>query len=148
MIFQVVSPFTANIYGDSLKEAIKNYIKINRNMKVNQMIVADQSNHYQAYMKYYKEDIRNKVGINIYPIASPYGFSGAVAVNNNNNMATYVPQTVVQTPVVPTVVSQFSTPFLPMSQAMSSPLYPIEMSLITSAVAPFTPTIIDIPRGL
>lgn len=120
MIYQIVHPFTETIYGDSFKQAIKNYIKINRNLNINQMIVTDQTNHIKATMKYYKEDIRNKVGINIIPISNtaPYLNVGA-------------------------------TPFLPLSNAPLVPYFDFEISPMRPVLGPaFIPTVIDLPRGI
>jgi len=77
MLFQIVQPFVANIYGDSFKEAIKNYIKINHNINIRNLIIKDQQNHYEARLRYYIENNKNKVGIDVYPytnISSPITF--------------------------------------------------------------------------
>jgi hypothetical protein len=68
MIFNVISPIVTTINGDSMKEAIKNFIKINHNLNITNMIIKDQSHNVEARMKYYQHDGRNKVGINMYPI--------------------------------------------------------------------------------
>lgn len=67
MIYQVLSPIATVIEGDSYKEAIKNFVKINYDMAIKSMIIQDQMNHYQAKMKYYKENNKNKIGITVYP---------------------------------------------------------------------------------
>ena len=54
MIFNVVSPIVATIDGDSLKDAIKNFIKINHNLNITEMIIRDQSNNVRANINYYK----------------------------------------------------------------------------------------------
>lgn len=120
MIFQVVSPFTASIGGDSFKEAIKNYIKLNRNLNINQMIVTDQTNHIQANIRRYEQDGRNRIGINMYPIST----LPPIIVNNDSQFL----------PLSPTPVSSF----FPLS--ISSPMSPIPM--------PFIPTVVNIPRGI
>jgi hypothetical protein len=134
MIFQVVYPFTTSIYGDTFKEAIKNYIKLNHNLNLSQMIVTDQTNHMQANINYYKQDGRNRVGINMYPITS---WPSMMIVNNNDK---YVPQNVVQ---MPPVVS----PFLPIRTIDSSylPLSPISP---ISPLVPLVPRIYDGTSGL
>lgn len=66
MIFQILSPLTTSIEGDSLKEAIKNFTKINYASQFNNLVIADQSNNrYQANIKYYNMYNRNKIGISI-----------------------------------------------------------------------------------
>ena len=67
MIYQIVQPFSATIYGDSFKEAIKQYVKLNHNMNITRMIIKDQSNHYDTRLRYYIENNKNKVGIDVYP---------------------------------------------------------------------------------
>jgi len=68
MIYQIVSPVVATIEGDSFKEAIKNYVKFNHNLNIRNLIVKDQANHaYEAKLRYYMENQRNKVGIDVYP---------------------------------------------------------------------------------
>jgi hypothetical protein len=68
MIYQIVSPIVATIEGDSFKEAIKNYVKFNHNLNIRNLIIKDQSNHaYEAKLRYYMQNERNKVGIDVYP---------------------------------------------------------------------------------
>jgi len=71
MIYQVMSPVVAVIDGDTYKEAIKNYIKMNYALTINSMIFKDQQNHYQARIKYYNENNKNKIGISVYPYTIP-----------------------------------------------------------------------------
>ena len=68
MSYQIIYPFVTVINGDTLKNAIKNYIKLSNDINITQLIIADNYKRYKASMKYYKHDIRNKVGINIYPL--------------------------------------------------------------------------------
>lgn len=126
--YQVLSPFATTIYGDSFNEAIKNYIKLNRQLNITEMIVKDQMNHYQAKMNYYKENSRNKVGINILPVS--YDFVNNLLFPNRpivdfSNDTTYVPSQYVESP-------------------MMFPLSPIPMSPIGS----FMPTVINLPTGV
>ena len=44
MIYQIVSPIVQTINGDSLKDAIKNFVKINDMYSLNKLIVTDQQN--------------------------------------------------------------------------------------------------------
>lgn len=53
--------------ADSVKSAIKNYVKFHRQYEISQLMMSDQNKRYKAQMKYFKADGRNKVGINIYP---------------------------------------------------------------------------------
>jgi hypothetical protein len=66
--FQIVYPITYDIYGDSFKEAVKNYVKLKHNYDINNLIISDQQTYaYQAKLRYYMENQRNKVGIDFYP---------------------------------------------------------------------------------
>lgn len=67
MLFQIVQPIVTDIYGDSFKEAIKNYVKLNYNANITNMVIKDQNNHYQTRLRYYQENNKNKVGIDVYP---------------------------------------------------------------------------------
>jgi hypothetical protein len=69
--YQIVYPVRYDIYGDSFKEAVKNYVKLKHDYDINKIIIADQSNHaYEAKLRYYMENQKNKVGIDFYPF--PY----------------------------------------------------------------------------
>jgi hypothetical protein len=67
MIYQIVSPVVQTINGDSLKDAIKNFVKINDMYSLNKLIVTDQQNaYYNANINYYKNKYnKNKASINI-----------------------------------------------------------------------------------
>ena len=67
--FQILHPFVYDIYGDSFKEAVKNFIKINHNMNIQDIIIRDQANtqKYRAEVKYYTEESKRKAGITMYP---------------------------------------------------------------------------------
>ena len=68
MIYQIVSPIVATINGDSFKEALKNYIKINHDINIRNLIIKDQANNaYEAKLRYYMQNKINKVGIDVYP---------------------------------------------------------------------------------
>ncbi|VVU95444.1 hypothetical protein CPAV1605_1195 [seawater metagenome] len=54
--------------ANSVKDAIKNYVKFHRNYEITQLMMSDQEKRYKAKLKYFKHDGRNKVGINVYPV--------------------------------------------------------------------------------
>jgi hypothetical protein len=92
MLFQIVQPIVADIYGDSFKEAIKNYVKFNHNLNITNMIIKDQSNHYQARLRYYTENQKNKVGIDVYPYTNvSYPIMAAPALMTTNPLITTKP---------------------------------------------------------
>lgn len=108
MIFQLVFPFESTIYGDSFKNAIKEFIKLNYNLNINRMIVKDQSNQIEAKINYYKEDGRNKVGINMFPVGLQY----PIPIVTND---TYIPPKMINPlmPLSPFPLSPVSFPFVP-----------------------------------
>ena len=69
--FQVVQPFQYLVSADTVNDAIKNFVKIHRDLNISNIIITDQRNHYEARFKYFLEDGRNKVGINYYPFLGP-----------------------------------------------------------------------------
>jgi hypothetical protein len=68
MLYNILSPVAYAIDANSFKDAIKNYIILNYEMKINNLIITDQTNHMDARIKYYENDIRNRVGIDMYPL--------------------------------------------------------------------------------
>ena len=118
MLFQIVSPVVATIDGDSVKDAVKNFIKLNYQLNLAELIIKDQNMHMNARIDYYKQDGRNKVGINMFPV----GFNYPVPIVTND---TYVP---------PRYTDSIIASVLPMS-----PVSPM-------AIAPFMPTVINIPN--
>ena len=98
MRFNIIAPIVTTIDGDSLKEAIKNFIKFNHRLNITNMIIKDQQNHINANIEYYKQDGRNKVGIDMYPISYPF-------VNNYVQTPTMMsPNVYPNAPFIPTVI--------------------------------------------
>ena len=71
ILYQVIQPFQYSISADTVNDAIKSFAKIHRNLNLSQIIITDQTNHYEAKFKYFMEDGRNKVGIDAYPYVGP-----------------------------------------------------------------------------
>ena len=69
-IFQIVHPIVTTINGNSFKEAIKNFVKLNHRLNLNEIILTDQNNYYTATWKKIINDGRNRVGIDFYPTPS------------------------------------------------------------------------------
>ena len=67
-IYTVTSPIYHVIDSESIKDAIKTYVKFYHNYNIQKMIIQDQARHYKANIKQWKHDTRNKFGINYYPI--------------------------------------------------------------------------------
>jgi len=88
-------------------------------LQINNMIITDQTRNMQANIKYYQQDGRNKVGINMFPVGLQY----PIPIVTNN---TYIP---------PKMTEPVISPFMPFSPIPVSPMS-----------VPFIPTVIDIPN--
>lgn len=97
MIYHVISPMTAVIEGDSYKEAIKNFVKINYALNIQNMIIKDRLNHYKANINYYKEDERNKIGITIYP------YDGTLPIFKETSVGNQRIGQIIQQPILPVI---------------------------------------------
>ncbi len=67
MPFQVISPMLMNVDGSDFNEAVKNFIKLNRHMNINELILTDQINNMRANIRYYNKGGRHKAGIRLEP---------------------------------------------------------------------------------
>lgn len=65
MFYQVISPMFTQIEGNSLADAIKMFVKVNYANQIKNLIIADQTNKYNANINYYKKNNKNKIAITI-----------------------------------------------------------------------------------
>lgn len=65
MRYQLLAPVVSYIDGDSLAEAIKMYVKQNYAQQINNLIVEDNIKRYNAAVRYYKENTKNKISLKI-----------------------------------------------------------------------------------
>ena len=114
MLFQIVQPIVTDIYGDSFKEAVKNYVKLNYNANITNMVIKDQTNHYQTRLRYYQENNKNKVGIDVYPytnVSYPIIQSSVPIIQQAPIIQSSVPiiqqSPIIQSSVPITIVSNF-----------------------------------------
>ena len=72
MLFNIVYPLPLvnTITGNTLADAIKAHVKLHHKLSIDSMIIRDRQKFYEAQMRYYKKNGRNKIAINAYPI--PY----------------------------------------------------------------------------
>ena len=119
-----INSFPTCISGTCVGGALKDLIKIYHKYKINELIIADQMNHWKANMKYYNENGRKKVKIgydvfpgNILGIKQNGDTVGAIGLN----------------PIKASVVN----PYVPSSLSDSSLLTPIMPSIYPSVV--YTP---------
>jgi|UniRef100_A0A6C0ED92 hypothetical protein len=142
MIYQVLSPFASTVNADSFKEAIKNFVKLNHNLNINDLIIKDQSRHMTAKINYYKKDGRNKVGINMYPINNyslPINSNTYIPTNVIMNQAMISPAPMIASMPLPIIKDEPISPLL--SMLPLSPLSPLS----SVGSVPFIPSVINIP---
>jgi hypothetical protein len=131
MIYQIVSPIVATIEGDSFKEAIKNYVKFNHSLNIRNLIVKDQADHaYEARLRYYMENQKNKVGIDVYPYT-------------NINYPVIAPINPVIAPINP-VIAPINPVIAPMNPLISS-LKPFYSNSIPTYIK--TPAVVSAPNS-
>lgn len=83
MEFKIIYPINAPIYGNSFQDGVKNFVKLNHNMGLSSLILADQEKRYKINLRYYKEDTRNRVGFDVFPIKTlPIGLNLPQNINN------------------------------------------------------------------
>jgi hypothetical protein len=77
MPFQVIAPIMMPVDGKDWMEATKNFIKLQRHLNIEQLILTDQLNNMHARIRYYDMDGRHKAAINIIPTVATtlVGFS-------------------------------------------------------------------------
>ncbi len=68
MSFRIVYPVAAPVDGKDFKEAVKNYIKLNRFMNIEQLILTDQYNHMRANVRYLNDSGKRKASIQLSPM--------------------------------------------------------------------------------
>jgi hypothetical protein len=69
MSYRIVYPVSMPIEGSSFSDAVKNYIKMNREMNIRQIMLTDQFKHMQANINYgYRDNGRKKASIQLLPI--------------------------------------------------------------------------------
>lgn len=71
MAYQIVYPITMSINGDSFKDAVKNFAKLNYSMNLNSIVLTDQARYMKADLNYYRNDNKYKVGISLFPTVWP-----------------------------------------------------------------------------
>ena len=72
MMYNVVYPFHYTVTADTYNEAIKNFVKVHRDMNINHIVIKDQNKYMEARVRRYYQDGRNFMGLNVYPIENPF----------------------------------------------------------------------------
>ena len=85
MSYQIIAPVVMPINASSYKDAVKQYVKLQRNAAINQLIVADQltNNKMLANIKYYQVDNRRKFRADLVPTTLSELKGGVIGVMSN-----------------------------------------------------------------
>jgi len=131
MSFQIVYPIPMTISADSFKDAVKQYVKLNYDVNVANLIITDQYRYMKANLKYYKQGPKDKVGISLYPTVWPLN-TWPYQTQISYDTKEYPRTTFVDTPIfVPSVVSL---------DPLGSVLSPVGLNAgLVSDVSPYTP---------
>lgn len=132
-VYQVVQPFQYAITADSFKDAVKNFVKIHRELNLANIIIKDQNKYVEARFKYWFEDGRNRIGISTFPYSGPITI-GPSYINYYESLpgATGVPLSPTMPSGTPVALSPPLLPFSPLA-----PYTPISVT-----TDPFIPTIV------
>jgi hypothetical protein len=145
MSFQIVYPIAMTINAGSFKEAVKQYVKMNYDVNIANIIITDQYRHMKANLKYYNEGPKNKVGISLYPTVWPIVGTNSLAIAQPSwpysteiryDTKEFPKTTFVESPMfVPNIV-----PINPLGSTFSA------LSPVVSDVRPYSDTAPFIPR--
>lgn len=91
MLYQVVEPITMAINGDSFKDAVKNFVKMNYDLSLSSLILTDQQRYMKANLNFYKESDKHKVGISLGPTVWPLTMSEDGEIRSPLNTWPYSP---------------------------------------------------------
>lgn len=76
MIYTVLHPMYMQLDETTFARAIKNYVKMNRNINISNLIIQDQMNNMKkANLKFYKHKGKSKANINIQPYNNTYPYN-------------------------------------------------------------------------
>ena len=68
MAFNIISPIAMTIDAATFSDAVKKYVRINQEMNIEQIIIADSmKQQMMANIKYYKKNNRRKFHAKLYP---------------------------------------------------------------------------------
>ena len=65
--YKIISPMNVSIMGDSAIDAIKNFVKMNHELEINNLILQDEGKRMYARIRYFQDQNKHKVGIDVYP---------------------------------------------------------------------------------
>lgn len=121
-----INSFPTCITSDCVNSALKNIVKLYHRFQIEELILADQTNHWKANMNYYKENGRKRVniGYDVFP-------HNQIGVIHNGQTVGAIGLT----PMKQSVISPYVTPLGTPNSLTES-----------SVVAPFMPSVIYTPN--
>jgi len=66
MQYQLLYPISVPLYGTCFEDAIQNFVRLNYNIGLNQLIASENEKRYEIQLKQYQADTRNRVGFDVY----------------------------------------------------------------------------------
>ena len=85
MYYNIIYPTFQQIDGDTINEAIKNYIKYYQDINLTKLIIQDNNKYYNSIINYYEKNGHKKVQIKTYPgYPLDYNNVGYNALGYNN----------------------------------------------------------------
>lgn len=119
-----IGSFPTCISSSCVGSALKDIVKIYHRFKIEELILADQMNHWKARMNYYKENGRSKVNIGYDVVPSGY-----LNVKRNGQSVAAIGLT----PMKPSIVTPYVTPIIA----------PVVSNTLTesSVMTPFVPSV-------
>jgi hypothetical protein len=76
-VYSVVSPYLVDLNASDLTSAVKQFAKLYYQMKINEIIIKDHVRHYRANLKYFNNNGKGRVAINMFPYMLPMAFTPA-----------------------------------------------------------------------
>jgi hypothetical protein len=135
MIYQVVHPYVMSINAESFKDAIKNYVKMNHNLTLGNIIITDQARQYmKAKVNYYNVDDKRKANITLLPTIGPLGPSLPLGIKKDGeifsplNTWPYSPSITYDTKEYPSttfIEGGFMPRIIPINSTIGGPLGPL-----------------------
>ena len=117
-----ISSFPTCISSSCVGSALKDIVKIYHKFKIEELVLADQMNHWKATMDYYKENGRSKVNIGYDVVPSGY-----LSVNKDGRSVSAIGLT----PMKQSIIAPYVTPMFAPNTLTES-----------SVMAPFVPNVI------
>jgi len=134
------------INGDSFKDAVKNFVKMNYELSLTSLILTDHSRYMRADLNFYKEYKKRKVGISLFPTVWPLTLSDDGQIQSPFNTWPYSPSITYDTKEYPRTTfinNNYMPRIIPIEPALG-PMVPMLGPLVSplSGFMPFSNAIL------